>query len=399
MILIITTHFPPKKGGVETIIRQYLDFAEERKDLKFIVLTYENRCFGEFIDYWRYSKIIRIKVPIPLLEFMIGMKSVSCLNSYFRKSIYVFLHVFFLIFGALIHLKEVLKVNKILVVGALVESIAGYILSFLGKKRYAVRWCTDLSDPLALIITKLVTRKASVIAVNGEDIKLKMLKLTMLSPKKILVSRSAVDTDIFCPIPQKEARRIVGLPLNKLIVLYAAALNKTKFCDLIIGSIPKIFKKDSDFFLVIIGEGPLENLIQKLAKLDNANFLFINRFVDQRTLSLYINAADVVVGSADIWYPSRIVLESLACGTPVLLFNASIHEEKRSMGLRFKIPLGNVFVINPSEKEFVGFLLTAKEKILQAKNDQHLVEMSRLHILQNYELRRMVEDELKKLLR
>jgi len=397
-IFLITTHFPPKRGGVETRVHQYLDFAETQGGLKFTVLTYENRYIENFVDYWKRSKIIRIKVPIPLLEYMIGLKSVSRLDTALKKSMYVFLHVFFLLLGGLIHFREILKVDKILVCGALVESIVGYVLSLLARKEYAVRWCTDLSDTMANIITKLVLRRASSIVVNGMDIKKKMLKLTELPPEKISVSKQAVDTDIFRPIPQTEARKILNLPSNKLIVLFAAPLNEVKFCDLVVKSIPKVFQKNSDFFLVIIGEGPLENMIKDLMKSNNVNLLFINYFVDQKTLSLYINAADLVVGSADVCYPTRLVLESLACGTPVLLFNASMHVEKRETGLRFKIPLNNVFVIPPSEDEFVRFLLTSKEKILQAKNDKHLVEMSRLYILKNHELRRRVEDDLRKLL-
>jgi glycosyltransferase involved in cell wall biosynthesis len=106
------------------------------------------------------------------------------------------------------------------------------------------------------------------------------------------VFKHAVDTNVFHPISQTEARRTLGLPLNKLIVLYAAALNEVKFCDLIVKSIPKVFQKDSDFFLVIIGEGPLEDAIKDLMKSNNVNLLFINHFVDQKTLSLYMNAAD-----------------------------------------------------------------------------------------------------------
>ncbi|MHA1834774.1 MAG: glycosyltransferase [Candidatus Baldrarchaeia archaeon] len=383
---------------METRLQQYLDFAEAQEGLKFTVLTYENRYIENFVDYWKRSKIIRIRVPIPLLEYMIGLKSVSRLDSAFKKGMYVFLHVFFLLLGGLIHFKEVLKADKILVCGALVESIIGHILSLLARKKYAVRWCADLSDTMANIITKLVLRRASVIVVNGIDTKEKMLELTWLTREKIFVSKHAIDTDVFRPISQTEARRVLNLPLNKLIVLYAAALNEVKFCDLVVESISKVFQKNSDFFLVIIGEGPLGNIIKDLMKSNNANLLFINHFVHQKTLSLYINAADLVIGSADVCYPARLVLESLACGTPVLLFNAPVRVEKRETGLQFKIPLNNVFVIPPSEDEFVRFLLTSKEKILQSKDDKHIVEMSRLYILQNHEQRRKVEDDLRKLL-
>lgn len=393
-IFLITTHFPPKRGGVETAIRQYLDFAEMQEKFKFTVLTYENRYIENFDDYWKHSKVIRIKVPRPILEYMIGLKSVSRLDTTFKKLMYALLHEIFLLVGGLIHFREILKADKILVKGALVESIAGYILALLARKKYSIRWRTSFSGSMVNIISRMVLRKASCIGVNGIDIKKKMLKFAGLTQEKIFVAKHAVDTDIFHPMHQTKARKLLNLPSKKLIVLFAGALNEVKFCDLVIKSIPKVFQKSSDLFLIIIGEGPLENIIKDFKKSNNVNLLFIEHFVDQKTLSLYINAADLVIGAADIYYPSKLVLESLACGTPVLLFDTSQHIEKRGMRLQFRIPLDNVFVINPSEHEFVRFLLASKEKIRQFKNDKHLIEMSRLYIYRNYEMRRIVKDEL-----
>ena len=43
LILMLTTHFPPKRGGVETSCIQYLEAAETDDRFTLAVLTYENR--------------------------------------------------------------------------------------------------------------------------------------------------------------------------------------------------------------------------------------------------------------------------------------------------------------------------------------------------------------------
>jgi len=122
--------------------------------------------------------------------------------------------------------------------------------------------------------------------------------------------------------------------------------------------------------------------------------LFIDHFVDQQTLNLYINAANIVMGTADLYYPSRITLEALACGTPVLLLNTSIHIEKRNESLNFTIPLTNVFVINPSVREIAKFLLLNKKKIYKLGKETDIIKKSRRYVLQNYKPEKIIEKEI-----
>jgi glycosyltransferase involved in cell wall biosynthesis len=397
-ILLITTHFPPKRGGVETSNTHYLDFFEKQENFQLIVLTYDNRYRVKFNDHWKKSKVIRIQVPAPLLDYMIELKSVSKLNSFFKKALYLLLHTYYLLTGSLVHLKEILQADKILVNGALIESITGYVVSILTRKKYSVRWRTDLSGGLVNKAIELCFRRASRIGVNGKDIKEKIIKLTGFSESRVFVSKHAVNTEIFYPVSLVKARTNLNLPLNKFIILFVAALNETKFCDLIVDSVPALFQNDYDFFLVFIGEGPLEYAVEKLKKLYISNILFINHFVKPETLNLYVNASDITIGSADIYYPARVVPESLACGTPVLIFNTSAHLEKRNRELKFKIPLPHVFTVSPSQDELCASLMKNKSEIHQIRNDEQLTEMSRQFILQNHGQEKIISNDIMRLL-
>lgn len=393
-ILLITTHFPPKRGGVESSNLQYLDFFENQKNFHLTVLTYDNRSFEPFNDYWKNSTIIRVKVPISLLEFMTGLKSVSTLNSFLKKLMYAFFHVYYLIKGSIIHFKKIYKADIILANGALIESIVCYFLSTITRKKYLVRWRTDLSGLMANIATRLCLNKAMMVIVNGQDIKYKIAELTGLGDKRVLISKHAIDTKIFHPIPQTKARMILNLPQRRFIILFAAALNKTKFCDVVLNSAPKLFQRDSDMFLVLIGEGPLEPVARLLAKLYSSNVLFIDRFVEPEKLNLYVNAADIVISCADIYYPSRMLLESLACGTPVYVFSIARCEEKNKGELKLKIPLSNVFTVSASIKEFCAFLIMNKSKIRRIRNNTQLIKTSRQYILQKHERNKVIEEEV-----
>ncbi len=398
-ILLITTHFPPKRGGVETSNVQYLDFFEKQNNITATVLTYENRCIKGFVDYWKRSRVIRIKVPVPLLEYMIGLKSVSTLDSFLKQAMYSLLHICYLFKGILINLREIYQADKIVTKGALVETVAGYFSSLLRRQKYAVRWHTDLSMSLADTLTKLTLQRASNIGVNGIDIKRKMIKLVGNKGKNIFVSKNATNTSIFHPISQNEAREILNLPSSKFIILFAAALNEVKFCDLIIKSAPVLLGSDSDFFFVIIGEGPMEQAVEKLQGLLRMNVLFIDHFVSPEKLSLYMNATDIVIGSADTYYPASSVPESLACGIPVLLFNTSGHIAKRVKTLQFTIPLNNVFTVNPSVDDTTKFFLLNKRKIRQLRNDQSMIKMSRQYVMQNYEQGKILKIEFQNLVK
>src|SRR5659263_597750 len=85
-IFILTSHFPPQKGGVETSIRMFLDWTENKENYSVTVVTYDNRReSGEFKDYWNKNKVIRINVPKEHLKYMISLKEITLMNILFTN--------------------------------------------------------------------------------------------------------------------------------------------------------------------------------------------------------------------------------------------------------------------------------------------------------------------------
>ena len=380
--LLLTTHFPPRRGGVETLNVQYLDFLDRQENVSVTVFTYDSPDSAEFKDYWNRVKVIRANVPYALLNYMTGLKSVSTLG-FLGNFLYLYLHLQTLFLCSLINLRDVFRARVILANGAMVESFVAYLLSLVARKRYVISWNTDFSGSFANIITKFCLRNAGMVRVNGEDIKNKFLDLKAVKADNVFVAKHIANTKTFYPISRHKARSVLNLPQEQFVFLFAGALNKFKFADIICEALPIILGQDKSFFFIFIGQGPFEPRIRELQQKYGFNVLYVEDLVSPEILDLYINASDIVLGSADIFYPSKIVIETLACGVPVLLFNVPGPIEKRKFRLRFKIPLSQIFFVGPHPKDVSYFLLKNKVMLRNLRDDLSKVQSARDYIVRN----------------
>ena len=130
--------------------------------------------------------------------------------------------------------------------------------------------------------------------------------------------RNGVDLERFQPIDRAAARATVGLAPGRFTLLSVGLLDPRKAHDLIIRALPRL----PDVDLLIAGIGPekknLENLARELGVQDRVKLL---GSVAQTELKIYYNAADALVlaSSREGW--ANVLLESMACGTPVVASN------------------------------------------------------------------------------
>ena len=151
-------------------------------------------------------------------------------------------------------------------------------------------------------------------------------------PDKIALIPSAVNTRIFNPVPQDEARHYVGLESGKKAIVYVGRLLPRKDIRNIVRALALLVRQsenveDAPLLLVVGGESEDPNPsatseIDELQKL--AGELGVTdhvRFVGKRQpecLRYYYSAADVAVTTP--WYePFGLTpLEAMACGRPVI---------------------------------------------------------------------------------
>jgi teichuronic acid biosynthesis glycosyltransferase TuaC len=167
-----------------------------------------------------------------------------------------------------------------------------------------------------LIISSL--RKAAGIVAVSSALKNAMVELG-LPAGKIRVIPNGVDTIRFHPIPQHEARQNLGLPQNVKVIVSVASLTEGKNHAVLISSFAKMLGDSRIAKLFLIGEGPERTVLQELiGKLRLEENVILVGAKPNQELASWFSAADVscLVSLREGW--PNVIMESIACGTPVV---------------------------------------------------------------------------------
>jgi glycosyltransferase involved in cell wall biosynthesis len=158
-------------------------------------------------------------------------------------------------------------------------------------------------------------RKAAGIIAVSHALKDELMALGVPGPR-INVLRNGVDLAMFHPVERSVARARLGLTGPTL--LSVGLLIERKGHDLVIGALPML----PGHTLLICGEGPeklaLERLAKKLGVADRVRFL--GRIPHDRLAEIYSAADALILASSREGWPN-VLLEAMACGTPVIASN------------------------------------------------------------------------------
>lgn len=145
---------------------------------------------------------------------------------------------------------------------------------------------------------------------------------TLLGDFPIEVIPYGIDLDVYKPIPQAEARRILNLPPELPIVLFGAmnpTQNPRKGFDLLLNaldSLKELEALEKDPELAVFGNSSAEGGPASAFRTH-----YLGRFSDDEALALLYSAVNVFVAPSREDNLPLSVQESLACGTPVAAFN------------------------------------------------------------------------------
>lgn len=189
---------------------------------------------------------------------------------------------------------------------------------------------------------------------------------------KIAIVPCGVDLDLFHPMPPEEARRALGLPASRRVVLFVGRIEPLKGIDTLLRAMaliaPEIPHWQEDLSVIIIGGAPgagaeraraelarLERLRAELGIEDLVTFLGAK---DQDSLVYYYSAAEMVVMPSHYESFGMVALEAMACGTPVVASKVG--------GLAFNVQDGRTgFLVPEGDAE----TLAAKIRLLLADVD------------------------------
>ncbi len=130
---------------------------------------------------------------------------------------------------------------------------------------------------------------------------------------------NGVDTQRFFVEDRLVARKKLGLDEREKIVVSVAALKHVKGPDLLLRAISLLQKSTPGCRVLFVGQGPELSALKRLAStLGCSKICTFAGAVDNGELRNYYNAADVsCLASRNEGWPN-VILESLACGTPVV---------------------------------------------------------------------------------
>lgn len=186
----------------------------------------------------------------------------------------------------------------------------------------------------------------------------------LFANNKVNLIYNPVDTTEFTPVDKTQARKLLGLPLNKKLVLFGAigaTSDPRKGFQLLLKALQQLENK-ADLELVIFGASQPENEL---------NFKFTTHYrgflQDDISLRLLYSAADVMIVPSLQESFGLTAAEAMACGTPVVAFDTT--------GLKDIIDHKiNGYLAHPFEP---ASLAKGIEWIISSNLDSHLSENAR----------------------
>ena len=162
----------------------------------------------------------------------------------------------------------------------------------------------DAAHDCAAMITVCTALKDAIVGLGG-------------TAEKITVLRNGVDLDLFKPEDRQRARQTFGMN-DRFAIASVGHLTERKGHHLVIESLAKM--PDAELFIAGAGEEEtrLRTLAEKLALATRVHFLGAIAQTKLRTLYSAVDCL-VLASSREGW--ANVLLEAMACGTPVVASN------------------------------------------------------------------------------
>ncbi|HSG28816.1 MAG TPA: glycosyltransferase, partial [Candidatus Krumholzibacterium sp.] len=165
------------------------------------------------------------------------------------------------------------------------------------------------------LILEAMEKADSIVSVN-EDLAAR-LRYEGVEAGKIHVVYNGIDRSIFRPLDRTECRERLGLDKDRKLLLFAGNLKPVKGIDILLTALESF--ESCDWELNILGRGPERSHLEELAgcgKLAGRVSFRGNVTLDE--MALWMNASDFLCLPSLHEGTPNVILESMACGTPVI---------------------------------------------------------------------------------
>jgi glycosyltransferase involved in cell wall biosynthesis/peptidoglycan/xylan/chitin deacetylase (PgdA/CDA1 family) len=169
-------------------------------------------------------------------------------------------------------------------------------------------------------IARVLQEADAVIAVS-EDLKSQLIGWGIAAEKLHVVPRG-VDSDLFTPGNQSEARRRLGIAVEGNVLVWVGRMVPVKGLDVLLQACTRLVESVIPFRLYLVGKGPLEHeLRQSCQSLGLMDRVFFPGPCSHQELGDWYRAADWTVLPSRAEGIPNVLRESLSCGTPFVASN------------------------------------------------------------------------------
>lgn len=307
-----------KIGGLETYMQNIIKFCPQDVELNLIGISTKDRTkIGKWQNINIYNRTINflplfyetghgnIKKPIPLsLRFIIS----------------------------LILRKKILNIENNILFIHRVEHALPFLFPFKrnkivliihgASKHLEVPSCDSRLRKIKGIFYKIesyvIKKVDKILLVSNEGMEYYSRKFPKFKYKFELIP-TWVDTSIFSPQDKSKARKKLNFSLSEKIIIFIGRINSQKDPDLCLEAFRIVKGRFSESRLLIVGEGEMMPKIKdKIKKFNLQECVTLVGVIPHNHLPELVNCADLSILSSRWEGMPRCVLESLACGVPVV---------------------------------------------------------------------------------
>jgi glycosyltransferase involved in cell wall biosynthesis len=170
-------------------------------------------------------------------------------------------------------------------------------------------------------VEHLVYRTASSFITDSSAFRTLLVSEYLVNPEKVHAILPAVDTSRFRPTDRFASRYLLGWPRDRRIIFCVRRLVERMGIESLVAAFGSIAARHAEACLFVAGKGPLkEALDSQISSLGLGDRVRLIGFLPESSLPAAYQAAEIsVVPSTSLEGFGLTTLESLACGTPVLV--------------------------------------------------------------------------------
>lgn len=352
-VLIITSHYPPNMGGVESHLHA-LVHTLRKYHWKVMVSTYKPLASKKSAPFYKNEDGV-VVYRLPWLAFNIVHK----LSKY---PLFEFLYLFpgLLLISIIAVIKNYREISVVHCQG-LVPAAVGLFIKYIFRKRVVVSIHNLYFFPKKGAyprVAKIIFSLMDAILVPTEYSKKEMMSLG-IKDQKFVRFNYWIDLKKFKVTGNKlEVKRKLGWK-DKFTVLFVGRLIETKGVHELLKATLRL---KSGIEVVIAGDGAMRKVVEKYsAKIKNLTYL---GRIENESLPKYYSASDIVIvpSLVDEGF-GFVVMEAAACGTPVLAANKGGLSEAVDKSFGILIPPKSTEIVRS-----INSLYENKNKIIQLTN-------------------------------